>query len=161
MNIFDYSMRNVADQMRTSWDKISEYVGTECGNDIANELKNKRELVIPEPTYSNQVQTRQTNQEQAIRTAQANMTQAKQDQLAGLQARQGDPDAPEDLPVTLATLENEITMLQLEQAEPVEVKMTKEEETLYSNEWRTYRERNSKLAKCRGQACNLIRGQCA
>ena len=89
------------------------------------------------------------------------MIQAKQDQLAAEQARQGNADAPEDLPVIIATLENEITMLQLEQAEPVEVKMTKEEETLFSNEWRTCRERKSKLVKCRGQACNLVIGQCA
>ena len=58
-NIFDYGTRNVADQMHTSWDKVSEHIGTECGNDITNELKNKRELVIPEPTYSNDVQVRQ------------------------------------------------------------------------------------------------------
>ena len=54
-NIFDYGTRNAADQMRTSWDKIGECVGTEYGNDIANELKNKRELVIPEPACSDDI----------------------------------------------------------------------------------------------------------
>ena len=66
------------------------------------------------------------------------MIQAKENQLAALQDRLEDDDAPEDLPVTIATLENEIVMLQLEQGEPVEVKMMKEEETLCWNEWRTY-----------------------
>jgi len=137
-NIFDYGTRNAADQMRTSWDKIGEHVGTEYGNDIANKLKNKRELVIPEPACSDDIQARQANQERTIRAGQANMIQAKENQLAALQDRLEDDDAPEDLPVTIATLENEIMMLQLKQGEPVEVKMTKEEETLHHNEWRTH-----------------------
>ena len=60
-NIFDYGARNAADRMRTTWDKIGKYVSTEHGNDIANKLKNKRELAIPEPTCSAEVQARQAN----------------------------------------------------------------------------------------------------
>ena len=88
------------------------------------------------------------------------MIQAKENQLAALQAKLGDNDAPEDLPVTTTTLQNKILMLQLEQGKPVEVKMTKEEETLCHNEWRTCQERQSQLVKCHGQAHNLIIGQC-
>ena len=69
------------------------------------------------------------------------MIAVKEDQLAALQAKQGDANAPEDLPVTITTLQNEIVMLQLEQAELVEVKRTKEEDTFCHNEWRTYQER--------------------
>jgi hypothetical protein len=44
--------------------------------------------------------------------------------------------------------------------EPIEVQMTKEEESLYRNEWRTFHERWQRLVKNHGQAYHLIIGQC-
>mmetsp|Transcript_31038 Transcript_31038/g.44087 ORF Transcript_31038/g.44087 Transcript_31038/m.44087 type:complete len:86 (-) Transcript_31038:193-450(-) len=41
VNIFDYRQKAAADQMRTSWEKLVQYVGTSCGQGIANELQNK------------------------------------------------------------------------------------------------------------------------
>jgi hypothetical protein len=66
------------------------------------------------------------------------MITAKQNQLTALQPQQAQAIPPVDLPVTNATLENEIAQLQLKQAEPVEVKMLAEEGALYQNQWRTY-----------------------
>ena len=60
----------------------------------------------------------------------------------------------------LAILENEIAQGDFEQAEDVPVEMTDSEKTQYSNEWRTYRERNAQLLKHRGQSFSLILGQC-
>ncbi len=37
-NVFDYGQKAAADQMRTSWEKITEYVGTTYGQDISNKL---------------------------------------------------------------------------------------------------------------------------
>jgi hypothetical protein len=40
-NVFDYGYRAAADQMRTSWEKLIQFVGTNYGQDIGNELQNK------------------------------------------------------------------------------------------------------------------------
>ena len=60
----------------------------------------------------------------------------------------------------LAILENEIAQGTFEQQAEVAIEMSDSEKTQYSNEWRTYRERNSALTKHRGQAFSLILGQC-
>jgi hypothetical protein len=51
-NVFDYGQKAAADQMRTSWEKITEYVGTTYGQDISNELQNKTTVTIAEPTHT-------------------------------------------------------------------------------------------------------------
>ena len=51
-NIFDYGVSNAADLMRTMQEKIGQYVGIKCGEDIANELTNKTTVTIPPPVYS-------------------------------------------------------------------------------------------------------------
>ena len=38
-NVFDYGTKGAADQMRTSWEKLVQYVGTNYGQDISNELQ--------------------------------------------------------------------------------------------------------------------------
>ena len=37
-NVFDYGSKGAADQMRQSWEKLCQYVGTDMSEDIANEL---------------------------------------------------------------------------------------------------------------------------
>jgi hypothetical protein len=69
------------------------------------------------------------------------MLAAKQQQLAMMQVQVGQAGTPADLPVTIASLENEIAELSFKMQEPIEVQMTKEEESLYRNEWRTFCER--------------------
>jgi hypothetical protein len=35
-NVFEYGQNYTADQMRTSWEKLAQYVGTNYGQDISN-----------------------------------------------------------------------------------------------------------------------------
>ncbi len=51
-NIFDYGVPNTADLMRTTQEKIGQYLGIKYGEDIANELTNKATVTIPRPVYS-------------------------------------------------------------------------------------------------------------
>ena len=159
-NVFDYGTKGAADQMRTSWEKICQYVGTEFGQDIANELQNKQEVTLTEPTYSQAVITRHNARLTVVRTAQTNLQTARQQQLVVLQATLAGGGADPDVPVRIATLENEIAFAALDAQEPVPMELTDEEKTQYSNAWRTYRERKARLEKNRGQAYSLILGQC-
>jgi hypothetical protein len=67
-----------------------------------------------------------------------------------------DPDAP----MQLAILDNEIAEGNYKQNNEVPIKMLDLEKMQYSNDWRTYRERNALLTKHRGQTFSLILGQC-
>ncbi len=53
-NIFDYGIPNTADFMRTTQEKIGQYIGIKYGEDIAKELTNKATVTIPPPMYSTQ-----------------------------------------------------------------------------------------------------------
>jgi hypothetical protein len=60
----------------------------------------------------------------------------------------------------LAILNNAIAEGAFQQNEEVPIKTLDPKKMQYSNEWRSYQERNSQLLKHRGQAFSLILGQC-
>ena len=158
-NVFDYGHKAAADQMRTSWEKLVQYVGTNYGQDISNELQNKVTVVLPEPVHNPTIMARHAIREQMIRNGQANLQQARLAQQFILEAAVTaavDPEAP----MKLAILNNAIAEGDFEQNVEVPIEMTDSEKTQYSNEWRSYRERNAQLMKHRGQAFSLILGQC-
>jgi hypothetical protein len=45
-NVFDYGQNSAADQMRTSWEKLVQYVGTNYGQDINNKLQKNVWVVL-------------------------------------------------------------------------------------------------------------------
>ena len=51
-NVFDYGHRAAADQMRTSWEKLVQFVGTNYGQDISNELQNKIPVILSETVHT-------------------------------------------------------------------------------------------------------------
>jgi hypothetical protein len=51
-HIFDFGILNAANLMRTTQEKIAQYVGIKYGEDIANKLTNKTTVTIPPPVYS-------------------------------------------------------------------------------------------------------------
>jgi hypothetical protein len=58
INVFDYGHRAAADQMRTSWEKLVQFVGTNYGQDISNELQNKIPVILSEPVHTLEVLAR-------------------------------------------------------------------------------------------------------
>jgi hypothetical protein len=79
-NVFDYGQKSAADQMRTSWENIVQYVGTNYGQDINNELQNKITVVLVEPVHTDDVLMRHSVREVMIRTGQLNIQRARQAQ---------------------------------------------------------------------------------
>jgi hypothetical protein len=158
-NVFDYSQKSAADQMRTSWEKLVQYVGTNYGQDISNELQNKATVTLTQPVHTTEVVTRHGLRESMIRTGQTNIQQARRAQEAILLTA---VNAGVDLeaPMKLAILQNEIAQGEFSATVDVPIELTDSEKTQYNNEWRTYRERNGNLIKHRGQAFSLIQGQC-
>ena len=156
-NVFDYGHKAAADQMRTSWEKLVQYVGTNYAQDISNELQNKTTVVLAEPVHSPEVLVRHATRETMIRTGQANLQQARRAQQLVLQAAV-DGGADPEAAMKLAILNNAIAEGEYELTVDVPIVMTDSEKTQYSNDWRSYRERNAQLLKHRGQAFSLILG---
>jgi hypothetical protein len=145
--------------MRTTWEKIVHHVGTIYGHDISSELQNRKPVSITEPTYTQQVLDKHAIKETRHRAKQARLHTARSLQLIQLQAAvvtATDPEAP----MLLALLENDIEEATYQATLPLPIKLEDEESTQHQSEWRTYRERQSRLDKQRGQAFSMIRGQC-
>jgi hypothetical protein len=145
--------------MRTSWEKLVQFVSTNYGQDISNELQNKMTVTLPKPTHMDAVMQCHMQCVQMIRNVQAKLSVAREQQCILLEAAvaaQQDADAP----MKLAILENEITQAEFKASVDVPIELTDSEKTQHSNKWRTYQERNAQLIKNHGQAFSLILGQC-
>jgi hypothetical protein len=157
--VFDYGHRAAADQMRTSWEKLVQFVGTNYGQDISNELQNKIPVILSEPVHTPEVFARHAICEQMVQTGEEKLQQAHLSKRIILETAAtlgADPDAP----MQLAILDNEIAEANYKQNNEVPIEMSDSEKMQYSNDWRTYQERNVLLTKHRGQAFSLILGQC-
>ena len=157
-NMFDYGQKASADQMRTLWEKLVQYVGTSYGHDISNELQNELAVVLPEPEYKLAILMRHGAIETMVRNGQANVRAACDLQRAFLQTMIDAGNTPAYTPFKLAVVENEIAQGDFDAMSPVSIVLTYAEKTENSNTWRRYRERNANLLKHRGQAYSLILG---
>jgi hypothetical protein len=132
-NGFNYGHRAVADQMRTLWEKLVQFVlGTNYRQDISNELQNKIPVMLTKPVHTLEILVRHANQEQMVHTRQQNIQQARLSKGAILEAAATlgvDPDAP----MQLAILDNEIAEGDYKQNNEVPIKLSDSEKTQYNN----------------------------
>jgi hypothetical protein len=111
-------------------------------------------VILSEPVHTPEVLARHAIREQMVRTREENLQWAclsKRVILEAAAALGADPDAP----MQLAILDNEIAEGNYKQNNEVPIEMLDSEKMQYSNNWRTYRERNALLTKHRGQAFSL------
>jgi hypothetical protein len=130
-----------------------QYVGTNYGQDMINELQNKISVDIIEPVHSAEVLRKHGLREAMIRSGQQTIQRARQSQEKILEAAvlAKDPDAP----MKLAILQNEIAQGNFFSRNEVAMELNDSEKTQFSNEWRTFRECNANLIKHRGQTLSL------
>ena len=76
-NVFDCGHKAAADQMRVSWEKLMQYVGSNYGQDISNELKNKIVVTLTEPVHTTGVLARHAMCKHMICIGQANLQLAR------------------------------------------------------------------------------------
>ena len=153
-HVFDYGQKGSADQTRMTWEKIIQYVGTQYGHNISNELQNKTTVTLQEPEYDLAIRTRH---EEFTRMKQAGFTRLLVAEQARLTAVEGAiTDAGANPPAALiceqAQVTNTIAELEFNQTQPIPMKLSEEEKTAHNNKWRTHRERIAKLETHRGQA---------
>jgi hypothetical protein len=106
-NVLDYGQKSAADQIRTSWEKLVQHVGTSYRQDICNELQNKTTVTLDEPVHTPEILLRHGTRERMIRSGQADMQLTRRSQKAILEAAvAADPKLAD--PMKIASLENEI-----------------------------------------------------
>jgi hypothetical protein len=93
-----------------------------------------------------------------IRNGQMNIQRARKAQETILEAAVQTGLDMEAL-MKLVLLQNEISPGEFSANVEVPIVLNDSQKTQFSNEWRTYRERNENLIKHRGQAFSLIQGQ--
>jgi hypothetical protein len=92
-----------------------------------------------------------TGQLNIERACQAQETILKASMLAGIYL---------NATMKLAIIQNEIAQAEFTATIEVPVELNDSEKTQFSNDWRTFRERNTNLIKHRVQDFSLIQGQC-
>jgi hypothetical protein len=154
-NIFDYGVSNAANLLRTTQEKIGQYIGIKYGEDIANELTNKTTVTIPPPVYSTAILLRHQEWERHVRRKQKNMRTALDAKLAQLQSASGIQDA-----VAIAKVKNQVKDIAYQQGQEVPYNLTDSEKLEYSNESKMHSHRVAILEKHHGNVYALIYGQC-
>jgi hypothetical protein len=85
-NVFYYGQKSAADLMRTLWEKLVQYVSTNYGQDISNELQSNIFVDIIETVHSSEVLRKHALREAMIRSGQRNIQRARQAQEKILEA---------------------------------------------------------------------------
>jgi hypothetical protein len=132
--------------MCTSWENLAQYVGTNYGQDISNELQNKITVILVKPVHTDDVLLKHSMREIMILKGQMNIQRARKAQEIILEAAvQTELDM--EAPMKLALLQNEIAQGEFSANVEVPIVLNDSQKTQLSNEWRTYRERNANLIK--------------
>jgi hypothetical protein len=154
-NIFNYSVSNAADLMRTMQENIGQYIGIKYGEDIANKLTNKTTVTIPPLVYSTAILLRHQEWERHVRRKQMNMRTALDAKLAQLQSTPGIQDA-----VAIAKVENQVKDVAYHQGQEVPYNLIDSVKLEYSNKSKMHSHHVATLEKHCGNVYALIYGQC-
>ena len=128
--------------MRTTQEKIGQYVGIKYGEDIANELVNKVTVTIPPPVYTTAILLRHQEWERHVRKKQVNLKTALDRKLAQLRSASGIQDA-----VAIAEVENQVEDIEYHQGQEVPYNLTEPEKLEYGNKSKAHSQRVATLEK--------------
>ena len=128
-NVFDYGQKAAADQMRTSWEKLTEHVGSTHGQDISNELQNKTTVLLAEPVHPPVILLRNQARETVIRAGQDRIQAARRASQASLEAEIALGSDIRANNIELAGLINDIEEADLTKLKPIEIHLTDSEKT--------------------------------
>ena len=137
-SFFYYGQKSAADLTRSLWEKLVQYVGTDYGQDICNELQNKLTVNLVEPFNVPELIAQHIIRERMMRTGQANIQTARETQMIIMEVA-FTAGIDDSAPMKLEILENAIAQGEYESNVDVTIVMNDSEKTHYRNEWCTYR----------------------
>jgi hypothetical protein len=131
--VFDFGTTTAANQMRITQEKIAQYIGAKCGEDIANELQNKTRIVLSAPAYPSVMMTCHTLWIALVRSQQTAMSTTRLSSHTLLEAEIALAPGNQSLVMELAKLNQDIAQADFEAAQEVPVKLNDQEQIGYSN----------------------------
>ena len=124
--------------MKTTQEKIAEYVSLQDRDDVQYELIHRTRMVLTQPDYPAKAVARQeADQKEAERQHAANLASKEMILSTVKEQLKADPDNLQ-LMNQEAVVENEISQLKYLMKREVPIEMTKAEETVYNNRCRAY-----------------------
>ena len=148
--------------MKTTLEKIANHVGTIYGQDISTEIMTKKRVVINKPEYSEQAKqdhTAETNRIKAQLERKKKALQARDTVLEQLM-QDKDPITSSDAAIKRSDVLTEIEDIDHQISNPKPIVLKGPEKDQYEVQQKIYKERMKDLDTHRGQAFNVIKGQC-
>jgi hypothetical protein len=146
--------------LRTSMKMMATYIGTKFGDEAAQEWISSKRIVPLEPAHSQAILDRHVPRVRATK----DRIELK---LRGLRAKKLAIEAEIQVAPTdrgllkkVREVDDQIAKGEIELANEVKMKLTKDEKIAHVNAWRTHRETTESLKKSRGKVYSLLLGQC-
>jgi len=159
-HIFDFGTANSADKMKTTQEKIAEYVGIKFGDDVANELINRVRVILPPPEYPAEALKRYAADKANIMQQRQNTLKSKKAILSTLDNELLATPSDTKLMNEKTVVENEIIQLEYLMKKEIPIELTKQEDIDHNNKCKAHSIREEKLMADRKKVFTLIKGQC-
>ena len=162
-HVFDYGYAACAELLTTSWEKFVTYIGQKLSEDIASELRTRETLVLPKPEIPDEVIAKYEEEIARMQSQQERLLVARQSALQHLELALGAADPGSEkakLEIEIAELRNEIEELVHSIANPPDIVLRGLDKIQHEAAWKSHTVRCDNLVKHRGQAHNLLLGQC-
>jgi hypothetical protein len=152
--MFDHGTKGSADQLKTSWEQVVNYVTIHHGPDIGTKLLNREPLEIPVPEY-NQEDVERHEAEQLLRK------EAMADHIKDYEAHiEQLLTSPFPNAIQISNLKFQIRKMTIELNKPVPYTPTGRLKDAHLSGLKTYNSRIQALDENRGKAYAIIFGQC-
>jgi hypothetical protein len=136
------------DTLRTSKEKLAQYIGTNYRDDACQEWLSEKQLVLQEPAYPDAVLARHRLHEIAVTNRVTKMITSLEKQLQVINTEL--LLTPNDLNLLKSQemeVENKLELAKFDLTDVVEVKTTAYEGMAFSNAWGSYHERTDCLVR--------------
>ena len=132
--MFTYNEKGAADQMRNTLKQIVKHTGTIYGQDISNELHNRRVVVIAKPQHTADVLIKH---EAKVSLRDNNFQRIQDARKAKEAVLITAAQTNSDLIITLAELQNDIADAEAKQSEPLDIILHGDDKVEHEGNWRT------------------------
>jgi ketosteroid isomerase-like protein len=157
-HVFDYGDKGSADQLRVSWEKLCNHVGTLYGQDISTELYTGTTVHIPKPQHATALEAAHRVAENKRKQRLARLKAALEVVANNLETKVNDGD--NDAIVELAKKINEIESLDDQIQKDLPITLEGDDKAEWETQWKLYQTKFENLQKHCRQAFSMIKGQC-
>ena len=137
--MFVAGLKDLADKMKTTFDRIVNYIGRIHGPDIASEISNRKTLITPQPTYPEDVLTRHGVRVEIKRSTQKTLVEVLKKQHVAAKKLATDNEGDLEAPVLAARIGIQVLEAELALKDDVDMKMSDAVKFTFQNDHKKWR----------------------